>query len=248
LQLPFNFSLVSASWKAPALAKLVADYEAALPAHGWPNWVLGNHDQVRIATRAGKGPSRLAAMLLLTLRGTPTIYYGDEIGIEQEAIPPERIRDPVDHNLPGRGLGRDGCRTPMQWSANTQADFSTVEPWLPLQESWRKNNVEMQAGEPHSLLQLHRALITLRRKKPALVAGVYHLLFAKEDILIFSRVINDARLLVALNFSDAPAAITFEPGWEKSKLVLSSYLDRYDEVPSNSIDLRPFEGLIFEPS
>jgi alpha-glucosidase len=248
LHLPFNFSLLSASWKAPALAKLIAEYEAALPSHGWPNWVLGNHDQVRVATRAGEECDRLAAMLLLTLRGTPTIYYGDEIGMEQGTIPSERVRDPVDQNLPGRGLGRDGCRTPMQWSVNTYGGFSTVEPWLPLQESWRVNNAEKQAIDKRSLLQLHRALISLRRKNPALVEGEYQLLFAKEDILIFARVINDARLLVALNFSDAPAAITFEPGWEKSKLVLSSYLDRYDEVTSNSVDLRPFEGVIFEPS
>ena len=130
--LPFNFALISTPWNARAIAKLVDDYEAALPAGAWPNWVLGNHDRQRIASRLGTDQARVAAMLLLTLRGTPTLYYGDEIGMPQVAIAPDRVRDPWEKNVPGMGVGRDGCRTPMQWDDTAYAGFSVREPWLPL--------------------------------------------------------------------------------------------------------------------
>jgi alpha-glucosidase len=123
--LPFNFSLLETRWHAREIAKLIDSYEAALPEGGWPNWVLGNHDRPRIAARVGSAQARIAAMLLLTLRGTPTIYYGDEIGLEQAPIPPGRIRDPLARNVPGLNLGRDGARTPMQWSAKLNAGFSS---------------------------------------------------------------------------------------------------------------------------
>ena len=79
--MPFHFGLIGAKWDACTLAAMIAGYEAALPSGGWPNWVLGNHDRPRIAARLGEAQARVAAMLLLTLRGTPTVYYGDEIGI-----------------------------------------------------------------------------------------------------------------------------------------------------------------------
>ena len=118
--LPFNFTLLSAPWHARTIAKLVDEYEAALPPGGWPNWVLGNHDRPRIASRVGREQARIAAMLLLTLRGTPTIYYGDEIGMTQVAISPQQVRDPFEKRVPGLGVGRDGCRTPMQWDGRRE--------------------------------------------------------------------------------------------------------------------------------
>src|SRR5262249_15169959 len=130
LHLPFNFALLGAPWQARAVAALIDEYERALPPGGWPNWVLGNHDRPRRASRVGAAQAPVAAMLLLTLRGTPTLYYGDEIGMAQVDIPPDKIHDPVAHTLPGLGLGRDGCRTPMQWDAGPHAGFSAVEPWL----------------------------------------------------------------------------------------------------------------------
>ncbi len=124
--LPFNFALISTPWNPLAIAQLVENYEAALPPGGWPNWVLGNHDRRRVASRVGSDQARVAAMLLLTLRGTPTLYYGDEIGMEQVDIPADRVRDPFEKNLPGIGVGRDGCRTPMQWDASPHGGFSTT--------------------------------------------------------------------------------------------------------------------------
>src|SRR3954466_6130622 len=108
---PFNFQLIHTAWNATAIAALVAEYEAAIPEGGWPNWVLGNHDQPRIAARVGAAQARIAAMLLLTLRGTPTMYYADEIGLAKVEVPPDRARDPWERNEPGLGLGRDPART-----------------------------------------------------------------------------------------------------------------------------------------
>lgn len=246
LHLPFNFSLISTSWNAAALAKLIADYESALPPHGWPNWVLGNHDQPRLASRAGQAKARLAAMLLLTLRGTPTVYYGDEIGMEQAQIPPDRIRDPVERNVPGKGLGRDGCRTPMQWDDSPHAGFTSAEPWLPLQETWRENNVTAALSDPNSLLNLHRALIRLRHCHPVLVTGGYRSIVAEEGILLFIRTLDNTSMLIALNFDDQPAVVMPKADWPAGAIRLSSYLDRYDERMADGINLRPLEGVVVE--
>jgi alpha-glucosidase len=149
----------------------IAEYEAALPERGWPNWVLGNHDRPRIASRVGAAQARLAAMLLLTLRGTPTLYYGDEIGMHDVGIPPERVQDPFERNVPGRGLGRDPQRTPMQWSAAKHAGFTAGEPWLPIAEDFTEVNVEVERDDPASMLSLYTQLITVRRGEPALEVG-----------------------------------------------------------------------------
>ena len=142
LQLPFNFQLIRRPWEARTLGAAIEAYEAMLPTFGWPNWVLGNHDKSRVASRVGPAQARVAAMMLLTLRGTPTVYYGDEIGMRDVPIPAERVRDPFERNVPGLGLGRDPERTPMQWEGGPGAGFirgtasgpgvAAVEPWLPI--------------------------------------------------------------------------------------------------------------------
>src|SRR5262249_28983895 len=144
---------------------IVCEYEAALPPGGWPNWVMGSHDAPRIAGRLGDGQARVAAMLLLTLRGTPTLYQGDELGIGLVDIPPDRVRDPQDLRQPGLGLGRDPSRTPMPWDASPQAGFSTAEPWLPLNEDWPIRNVAQQKELPGSMLNLYRHLLAIRRRR-----------------------------------------------------------------------------------
>ena len=145
--LPFNFQLIHAPWKATEIARLVAEYEGALPQGGWPNWVLGNHDQPRIAARIGPAQARVAAMLLLTLRGTPTLYYGDELGVGRVPIPVEAVQDPWEKNEPGLGFGRDPSRTPMQWNAEPQARFSGRRFWSP-STSARPNSFCRRASRP----------------------------------------------------------------------------------------------------
>src|ERR1700758_667036 len=164
--LPFNFQLIQAAWNPRSIAEIMHQYEAALPRGAWPNWVLGNHDKPRIAARIGEAQARVAAMLLLTLRGTPTLYYGDEIGMAQISIPREAVRDPWEINEPGLGLGRDPQRTPMQWDSSPNAGFSTGTPWLPLPPSASTSNVEMLSQQPGSILSLYRRIIAFRQKEP----------------------------------------------------------------------------------
>ena len=244
LHLPFNFTLLSAPWDPLSIAKLVEEYEAALPLGGWPNWVLGNHDRPRIASRVGAAQARIAAMLLLTLRGTPTIYYGDEIGMQDMAIPRERIRDVVEKNMPERGLGRDRCRTPMQWDATRFAGFSEHEPWLPMPESAQQENVENQQRDGTSFLSLYRQLIALRGSELALQLGSYRTIYAREDAWLFLRELDDERILVALNMGGEPTAVAFTSGPILGRHLLSTHLDRDGEEASGSIDLRSHEGVV----
>ena len=140
---------------------MVDAYEAVLPADAWPNWVLGNHDQHRLATRIGAAQARVANMLLLTLRGTPTCYYGDEIGMEDVPIPPEMVQDPPAVNQPeiAHIVGRDPERTPMQWDASPNAGFAAagVRTWLPVAADYVTRNVAAQSADPASFLSFYRA-------------------------------------------------------------------------------------------
>jgi alpha-glucosidase len=248
LHLPFNFALLFAPWRARHLAKLIEEYEAALPQGGWPNWVLGNHDRPRIASRLSGEQARIAAMLLLTLRGTPTIYYGDEIGMEQVTIPPDRVRDPFEKNVPGRGVGRDGCRTPMQWEAKENAGFSASEPWLPLAQTYQERNVATQRADSGSLYNLYRRLIALRRSRRSLTLGRYRPLFVNGDLLLFARELESERTLVALNLGQEATSVAFASGHLAGPLLVSSFGDRDGEAVSGSIDLRADEGAVMELS
>jgi alpha-glucosidase len=242
--LPFNFALIQTAWKAQTIAQLVAEYEGALPRGGWPNWVLGNHDQPRIATRIGERQARLAAMLLMTLRGTPTMYYGDEIGLENVPIPPERVQDPWEKNEPGLGLGRDPCRTPMQWSPGRNAGFSDGEPWLPLTADHETRNVEKLREHSRSILTLYRRLIALRREHPALSTGDYVPGGVEGDVFWFERRHGDARIIVALNFGHETATIRLPGDLPNLRILLSTSLDREDQEPGFNLGLRGSDGLI----
>jgi len=202
VHLPINFHLIENEWNAASLRRMIADYEASLPAWGWPNWVHGSHDARRIAARVGEAQARVAAMLLLTLRGTPTLYQGDEIGIGEVVIPPDRVRDPQDLRQPGLGIGRDRSRTPIPWDASAYAGFSNVDPWLPLNEDWRLRNVAAQLRDPSSLLSLYRSLLVLRRSHDALSIGDFTLIDTEDDVLAYVRRYAGECLLIALNLSD----------------------------------------------
>ena len=244
--LPFNFTLLNTPWDARKIAQLISEYEDVLPRGGWPNWVLGNHDQPRIAGRIGSPQAAVAAMLLLTLRGTPTIYYGDELGMPQAHIPPERVRDPFEKNVPGIGVGRDGSRTPMQWDATENAGFSTSEPWLPLAEGWKSINVANLREDGTSLLNLYRRLMSARRKSAALAQGGYRPYLTERDLLIYFREFEEERVLIALNLTHIDSAITFPPGQIVGSVLVSIFGDRDGEHVADTVVLRGDEGLVIK--
>jgi len=246
--LPFNFALLQAPWHADRLAKLISEYDKSLPAGGWPNWVLGNHDRPRVASRVGAAQAKNAALLLLTLRGTPTLYYGDELGLLQVAIPAHRVRDPFEINVPGKGAGRDGARTPMQWSSGSFAGFSDVEPWLPLGPHWRADNVESLAQDDTSILSFYRRLLRFRKTSATLQHGAYRTIAAIGDVLLYERELDGERILIALNLSDTAAEIETKAIDENggAAVMMSTIGDRTGERIARSIVLRPNEGLMIQ--
>lgn len=251
LQLPFNFRLMWQPWNAKAMRASVDEMEAALPPFAWPNYVLGNHDQWRMATRfGGLAQARVAGMMLLTLRGTPTFYNGDEIGLENVKIPPEKIQDPQGKNL-GADRTRDVCRTPMQWDDSPYAGFSTVEPWLPVTDDYTTRNVAVESKDPTSMLSFFRRMFWLRNISAALSTGSYRPLdvsyinASEENCYVYLRESGAERKLVALNFASSPATINTRLEG-KGQVRLSTHADRIDEVDLSEIELRPNEGLVID--
>jgi len=218
---------------------VIDDYERSIPPHGWPNWVIGSHDAPRIAARIGEAQARVAAMLLLTLRGTPTLYQGDEIGIGPVTIPPDRIRDPQHFRQPTLNIGRDRSRTPMAWDERPNAGFTSGDPWLPLHDDWHTRNVAVQARSPGSMLSLYRDLLALRRATPALSVGGYAAAAADEDVLAFERTYGEERLLVTLNLSASARRLILPEGTAIAAVMHSTRPIRVMDAT-----LAPDEGLI----
>ncbi len=244
-QLPFNFHLIQTAWRTSTIAQLIRDYEAALPAGAWPNWVLGNHDQSRLATRLGLEQARTAAVLLLTLRGTPTLYYGDELGMQDGQIPADRIEDPAEKRQPGIGMGRDPERTPMLWDGSANAGFTSgSEPWLPIAADFASRSVAAQMDDPVSMLSLYRQLLALRRAHAALHLGAIGDISPKpgEQTGVLSYVRSDAqeRIAVFLNLTIEPQTAEIPAGLA----LLSSLPARASGRVGGPIRLEAAEALI----
>ncbi len=240
-QLPFNFHLLLLErWTAGALAQLINDYEGALPPGAWPNWVLGNHDRSRVATRIGPAQARVAAMLLLTLRGTPTIYMGEELGMLDTPVPADRIRDPAELREPGQGLGRDPERTPYPWDDTPNRGFTTGTPWLLLGTDPPHRD---QARDPGSMLSLYRRLIQLRRDNEALAIGGLDPAVTEGTVLRYGRHLDGVRFDVLLNTSGAPADISTEGG---TVLADTHAADAYAIAPGPH-RLEPDQGILIQP-
>jgi alpha-glucosidase len=243
VHLAFNFHLILTEWEAQKIYKLISDYEGAVSDKGWPNWVLGNHDNSRIKSRIGKGQEWNAGILLLTLRGTPTMYYGDEIGMENVIIPKDKIHDPREINEPGIGVGRDPERTPMQWDNSEFAGFSTVEPWLPVGDNVDEINVERQKDDETSLLSFYRKLIKLRQSEPALYGGDYFPVGIKDQLICYTRRDGESEFLVALNLGSEN--ISFKPHFSFSGKVEASKESKNDgDEIKDEITLDGNEGIV----
>jgi alpha-glucosidase len=240
--LPFNFHLLQCAWTPEAVRQVISDYYSALPKGAWPNWVLGNHDNARIATRVGRSQAPVAAMLLLTLPGTLTMYYGEEIGMTDVAIPIDQVRDPAERNEPGLGLGRDPERTPMPWNSSATAGFTAGRPWLPIGIDHGKVNVEAQEQDPTSILALYRNLIRLRCSNSTLVSGALHSVTAEKNVLSYQRIDDKHRIMILLNMSSDPATMAVERG----TVLASTCIERIGQELSGVIDMKASEGLIIE--
>jgi len=242
--MPFNFQLINAPWNATEIARIVCEYDHALPLHAWPNWVLGNHDNSRVASRIGARQARVAAMLLLTLRGTPTLYYGDEIGMADGAIPPDRVQDPAELRQPAIGQGRDPERTPMQWDGSRNAGFSSGVPWLPIGGGDCVNVVD-QDSKTSSMLTFYRRLLALRGSEPALVEGAIERVVSSGSVLTYERHLGDDRFFIALNMAGADAPVETPEG----TLVLSTTGGHEGErIERLSLLLAGDEGIVIRAS
>ena len=239
--LPFNFALVTLPWDAVTIGAAVGAYEAALPANAWPNWVLGNHDQSRVASRLGPGQARVAAMLLLTLRGTPTLYYGDELGLPDATVPPERIVDVA---------GRDPERSPMPWTGDAlHAGFSAAEPWLPMVDDAASRSVEAQQADPASMLHLHRRLLALRRASPALHRGAWTPIAPAAGqpagLVAFDRTNGEERVRVLLNLTATAVEVPLPGAWT---VAVGTDVARDGAILERAVVLAGDEGLVLRPA
>jgi len=210
LHMAFNFAFLYRKWRASAFRDAVQRWESLLGQRGWPNYTLSNHDQPRHIGRFGKGGdrakrARLAALMLLTLRGTPFLYYGEEIGMGNGKIPKARLQDPVGIRYWPFHPGRDPARTPMCWDDSEGAGFSSREPWLPVNADAGQINVAQQEADPGSLLNWYRRLISLRRAEAALHAGTYSDWDGgSDDLFCYRRSHDGDEIVVLLNFADQP--------------------------------------------
>ena len=252
LHMAFNFDFLRQPWRAEAFRRSAQRWYAALPEGAWPNFTLSNHDQPRHTWRFRFGSftedrARVAAAMLLTIRGTPFLYYGEEIGMTCVRIPRSSLRDPLGiATWPLRALGRDHSRTPMQWSASDNAGFSSGKPWLPVNPDHGSRNVADQEGDPSSILSWYKSLIALRRSKPALREGSIDFLDLGADVLAYDRVAaSGPRILVLLNFTSGRRNVVLD---RAAKVLLGSALPKGSILGPGRTSLGPCEVVIAESS
>ena len=254
LHLAFNFAFLRCPWDARAFHRAIEAWERALPPGAWPCYVLSNHDVTRHYSRYAAGRwsdarAKVAAALLLTLRGTPFLYYGEEIGMRQGRIPRAEILDPPGKRYWPFYRGRDGCRTPMQWNDGPNAGFTTGRPWLRVNPDYRQVNVTAQSQDPDSVLNFYRRLIWLRKATPALRRGSYRALIERPvGQLAYLRETGDQAVLVCLNFFSRPATVELDPSrlpatrWR----VLLSSVSGEEVVHGPRVELAPYEACVLE--
>ncbi|MFD2648753.1 alpha-amylase family glycosyl hydrolase [Devosia albogilva] len=236
LHMPFNNQVMKTEpWKARKVDASIEQFMLLLPENGWPNWVIGSHDVPRLATRLGPAQARVASLLLLTLPGTPFIYYGDELGMEASEFDPKDAVDPYEKF----GQGRDAERGPMPWSAEPHGGFTTGTPWMTLPPNADTCNVEAQKADPRSIVHLHRRLIELRRQYLDLQGPAYETAYGNKQVLAYYRGKTD-RFYVAANFSDTPQPAEFEGS---GRILVSTLMDR-EEAVTGPFGLRPNEAVL----
>ncbi|MGZ8501593.1 MAG: alpha-amylase family glycosyl hydrolase [Candidatus Limnocylindrales bacterium] len=241
----FDFGLLGQPWRAEALAATIDDREAAFGPDRWPAVVLSNHDQPRHATRHTRGPQRdavakAAAVLLLTLRGTPFMYYGEEIALGDIKVPRREIVDPPARRYWPLPLWwtRDGCRAPMPWTGEPNGGFTAGRPWLRMAPDFATRNVASQAADPDSVLAACRRLLAVRRTLPALQSGTFRwVVRARDDVLAYRRDGPGEAVLVAINFNAEAISVALTDPLTTTL----AWKPRYSTVVSGR---HPIEGLV----
>lgn len=247
MHLPFNLRLVNKPWKLGHIKAEIDTYLSTIGKKGWPNFVFGNHDNRRLANRFGSKNAGLAAMLLMTVGGTPIIYYGDEIGMKNGNVPEDKMQDEQGKRL-GRD-SRDGERTPMQWNDERGAGFTESErhdqSWLPIDDSYKRVNVASQTKDPDSLLNLYKDLIALREKIPALIDGSYNPVNdgVSEGVMAYIKEGSEGdTIFVGLNSSPERRRLDLP---QSGRLLLSTDANR-DTIEPTCLTLAPKEGCVVE--
>lgn len=252
LHMNFFFELLHCRWKAGAFRRCIQLWEETLPAGSWPAYTFSNHDVMRAISRYDDGAStdqraRLLALMLLTLRGTPFIYYGEEIGMKEAKLPKSALLDPIGKKWYPFHRGRDGCRTPMQWEAGKHSGFSASEPWLPLGPEREYRNVETEANNPQSLLCFYKKLIWLRKKLPALVEGDYQSMISgiPEKCYCYRRQTKQQELVVCLNFSAQKQKVVLNTE-AKVDIIIATIPEGIELVNDHTLILGPDVGCLVE--
>lgn len=255
LHLAFNFEFLNCSWSGRAFKEAVELWEKVLPPGGWPNYVLSNHDIPRHFSRYRQGgdaiqKAKVAAMMLLTLRGTPFLYYGEEIGMRNVLVPRWRFQDPVGKHYWPFHPGRDEERTPMQWDETKNAGFSSGRPWLPVARDWRKVNVKIQSRDQNSILSFYKRLIWLRKATPTLQLGDYQSVETSTDrCFAYLRQKDGERYLILLNFSSRCLEIDLPLDLPREgELLLSTWGETEKKVLLKPLELRGNEGRLIKLS
>ena len=244
LQLAFNFVFLHSPFTAAGLSSIVDETERTLQGPAWPVWAISTHDLPRYVDRWCGGSverARCALVMLLTLRGTPVLYYGDELAMRDVPVPPEQRRDPVGTGVYDASDSRDPCRTPLPWSRQPGGGFTTpdAEPWLPL-SAQPGVTVEEQRADPDSALVLCRDLIALRRSEADLSRGDYETLPAPDGLWAFSR---GERFVVVLNLSDTAGAVDIGTS---GQIRLGTRRGRDGEAVAGQVEVGPWEAVVAE--
>jgi len=253
LHATFNFSFMYSRFSAEKFRAEVKAWEEAGGRRGWPTYVLSNHDEIRHVRRYANGEwtiprAKVLAAMLLTLRGTPFLYYGEEIGMRNLRLKKSEILDPVGKRYWPFYPGRDGERTPMQWNESVNAGFTTGEPWLRIHPDYRKSNVENQDKNPDSILNFYRRLIWIRKKNKALRQGAYkECLNSPKGVFSFSRETGEQSFFVALNFTAKKRHLTLEQVYaSKAKVILSEPEMETKSLNTRDLDMAPYGVFILE--
>ena len=254
LQMPMDFMFTTVDkLSPPEFRKQIAAVESS---GGWPVFVISNHDKVRSYNRYGDGQhndeiAKVMAGLYLTLRGTPIMYYGEEIGMENnDPKRKEDVKDPEGVTGWPNEIGRDGERTPMQWDESENAGFSKAKPWLPVPPSYKTHNVADELKDPNSILQFYKHVLALRRKNLALLDGDYVALNESDaNVISYLRRYKNEAVLVAINMSGDEQKVHFDLAPQKfssgkTTTLVSTDAGQAREASLSAMTLKPFQVYI----